>query len=277
VDWPNATLHDQRSGVTIAPGRLTVLAAAQPDTTAAIADRLGRYLPRDSEPVSEDLGEVSGRRARAAARAERQARRARLVSRDEHTARAPWQVTADDIDLSDLPLDEVREHVLVSDAASQVFAGTLQELIDPHGRMSREQAERVIRVAAAEDVHLTFADGWQGRIDERGRGLSGGQRQRLVLARALGIDPDVLILVEPTSAVDAHTEAAIATRLAEYRRGRTTVVVSASPLLLRTADRVVFIEDGEVSAVGTHEDLAEHHLGYRRTVLRAFDEEPSDV
>ncbi|NLT29012.1 MAG: ABC transporter ATP-binding protein, partial [Propionibacterium sp.] len=168
VDWPNATLHDQRSGVTIAPGRLTVLAAAQPDTTAAIADRLGRYLPRDSEPVSEDLGEVSGRKARATARAERQARRARLVSRDEHTARTPWQVTADDIDLSRLPLDEVREHILVSDAASQVFAGALQELIDPHGRMSREQAERVIRVAAAEDVHLTFADGWQGRIDERG-------------------------------------------------------------------------------------------------------------
>ena len=61
--------------------------------------------------------------------------------------------------------------------------------------------------------------GWQGVIDERGRGLSGGQRQRLVLARALAADPEILVLVEPTSAVDAHTEAMIAARLAEHRRG----------------------------------------------------------
>ncbi|MGJ3508219.1 ABC transporter transmembrane domain-containing protein [Enemella sp. A6] len=277
VDWPNATLHDHRSGVTITPGQLTVLAAAQPDSTAAIADRLGRYLSRDSDPVGEDLGEVTGRRARAAARAERRARRQRLIDRDEDAAKGRWQVTADGIDLSDVPLAEVREHVLVSDAASQVFAGTLQELIDPHGRLSRAEAEEVIRVAAAEDVHLTLAEGWQGRIDERGRGLSGGQRQRLVLARALGIDPDVLILVEPTSAVDAHTEAAIAERLAYFRRDRTTVVVSASPLVLRHADRVVFIEDGEVCGVGTHDELAEGHDLYRRTVLRAFDEEVTDA
>ena len=140
-----------------------------------------------------------------------------------------------------MPIAAVREKILVSDSASQVFAGTLQEAIDPHGRLTREQAEAVLYTAAAEDVFEALAGGWQGRLDEKGRGLSGGQRQRLVLARALALDPDVLVLVEPTSAVDAHTEAMIAERLAAHRRGRTTVVTTGSPLLLHYADRVAFL------------------------------------
>jgi ABC-type antimicrobial peptide transport system ATPase subunit len=90
-------------------------------------------------------------------------------------------------------------------------------------------------------VFLAMDGGWQGRLDEKGRGLSGGQRQRVVLARALAREPEVLIMVEPTSAVDAHTEAMIAERLAEYRRGRTTIVTTGSPLLLHHADRVAFL------------------------------------
>ncbi len=92
-------------------------------------------------------------------------------------------------------------------------------------------------------------------IDERGRSFSGGQRQRLSLTRALLADAEILVLVEPTSAVDAHTEARIALRLRDARAGRTTVVVTASPLMLDRADRVVLVEDGRVSAQGSHREL----------------------
>ena len=114
--------------------------------------------------------------------------------------------------------------------------------------------------------------GWQGVIDERGRGLSGGQRQRLVLARALAADPEILVLVEPTSAVDAHTEALIAARLAEHRRRRTTIAMTVSPLMLHHADQVAFLQDGAVADVGTHEELLARNAGYRHVVVRALDD-----
>ena len=98
-------------------------------------------------------------------------------------------------------------------------------------------------------------------MEERGRSLSGGQRQRLVLARALLAEAEILILVEPTSAVDAHTEARIAQRLHEARRGRTTVVMTGSPLVLDQADRVVLIVDGRVAATGTHRELLRSSAG----------------
>ena len=105
-------------------------------------------------------------------------------------------------------------------------------------------------------------------MEERGRSFSGGQRQRLVLARALLADAEIIVLVEPTSAVDAHTEARIARRLHEARRGRTTVVMTASPLVLDQADRVVFIADGRVAAEGTHRELLQSSPVYRFAVTR---------
>ncbi|MGI9111531.1 MAG: ATP-binding cassette domain-containing protein, partial [Gaiellaceae bacterium] len=110
--------------------------------------------------------------------------------------------------------------------------------------------------------------GLDGNVEERGRSFSGGQRQRVVLARALLSDAEILVLVEPTSAVDAHTEARIARRLREARAGRTTVVVSASPLVLDQADRVVFVEGGRVTASGAHRELLQSVPAYRATVTR---------
>ncbi len=91
-------------------------------------------------------------------------------------------------------------------------------------------------------------------LGEEGRSLSGGQRQRVALARALATDAPILVLHEPTTAVDAATEHRIAVGLRSFRAGRSTVVVTASATLLAAADRVVLVHDGEVVATGTHDD-----------------------
>jgi len=265
-------LHDQESGFAAQPGEFTIVVSAVPDDSAALADRLGRYLPSDHEPVSLEVAD--GLKGRAARRARKRQRleQARLVERDQQLAGQKWGVSLGTVDLADVPIDQVRDRIVVSDTASQVFAGTLQSVLDPHGRLSLSEAETALRVAAAEDVFAGMYGGWQGRIDERGRGLSGGQRQRVVLARALGLDPKILILIEPTSAVDAHTEALIAERLVTHRRGKTTIVTTASPLLLHHADRVAFLLHKKITAYGTHEELLQSNADYRRTVARALDE-----
>lgn len=195
-----------------------------------------------------------------------------MAERDEELAGRDWGVRLGGVDLAEARLDDVRSQILVSDTGSQLFAGTLQDAIDPHGRLTRAQAELALRVASAEDVYDALPEGWQGQLEERGRGLSGGQRQRVVLARALAADPPVLVLVEPTSAVDAHTEARIAERISELRRGRTTVVTTVSPLWLHHADHVVLLHDGTVIAEGAHAELLAEHREYRHVVARGLDE-----
>ena len=276
-------LVDEETGFVAHEGQLTIVVSAVPEDTSALADRLGRYLSTDVEPISQDIGEgVKGRAARRA-RAEREAERARIAARDEERARQRWGVTLGGVDLSEARLTDVRGRILVSDSGSQLFAGTLQDAVDPHGRLDRHQAEDALRVANAEDVYDALPGGWQGQLDERGRGLSGGQRQRVVLARAIAAEAPVLVLVEPTSAVDAHTEARIAERVADVRRGRTTVVTTVSPLWLHHADRIVLVQDNQAIAEGTHEDLLLDSPDYRRVVTRAMDfdgqpvESPADV
>ena len=269
----SAALHDSASGLTVEPGRLTVVVSAVPEQSAALADRLGRYLPADTEPVPAEGEEGARGRAARQARAARALERARIAALDEERAGHDWGVTLGGVDLARAGLDDVRRQVLVSDTGSQLFAGTLQDAVDPHGRLTREQAEHALRVANAEDVYDALPEGWQGELDERGRGLSGGQRQRVVLARAVAADPPVLVLVEPTSAVDAHTEARIAERVAVTRSGRTTVVMTVSPLWLHHADHVVLLHDGTVVAEGAHADLLAGNDDYRRVVARAHDDE----
>lgn len=269
----SAALHDSASGLTVEPGRLTVVVSAVPEQSAALADRLGRYLPADTEPVPAEGEEGARGQAARQARAARALERARIAALDEERAGSDWGVTLGGVDLARAGLDDVRRQVLVSDTGSQLFAGTLQDAVDPHGRLSREQAEHALRVANAEDVYDALPEGWQGELDERGRGLSGGQRQRVVLARAIAADPPVLVLVEPTSAVDAHTEARIAERVAVTRSGRTTVVMTGSPLWLHHADHVVLLHDGTVVAEGAHADLLAGNDDYRRVVARALDDE----
>jgi ABC-type multidrug transport system fused ATPase/permease subunit len=174
------------------------------------------------------------------------------------------------VPLAHLPTETVRRRIVVSEADPVLFSGTLRSELDPWGRVDGddEQLHAAIAVANAEDVVETLPEGLDANVEERGRSFSGGQRQRLVLARALLSDAEVLVLVEPTSAVDAHTEARIALRLREARAGKTTVVITASPLMLDQADRVVLVEDGRVVAEGTHRELLRTSDAYRWTVTR---------
>ncbi|WBQ06518.1 ABC transporter ATP-binding protein [Kribbella sp. CA-293567] len=168
---------------------------------------------------------------------------------------------------------DVRTRILVSDTGSQLFTGTLRHELDPDRQRSDEELLSAIRTASAEDVLVALTDGLDSAVEEKGRSFSGGQRQRLVLVRALLADPSVLVLVEPTSAVDAHTEARIADRLREHRAGRSTVVLTSSPLLLDRVDEVIFVAAGHVVAVGKHHDLLENEARYHRTVTRQTEDE----
>jgi energy-coupling factor transporter ATP-binding protein EcfA2 len=265
-------IRDQASGFVGQPGRLTMVVSGLPAEAAALADRLGRYLPTDSEPPGVEIDEdVKGRAARRE-RARQRREREELAIRDHELAQRSSGVALGSVDLSDAALADVRDMILVSDTNSQLFAGTLQEAIDPQDRLSLDEAETAVHVAAAEDVFEALPGGWQGELEERARGLSGGQRQRIVLARALAMDPEILILVEPTSAVDAHTEALIASRLAAHRAGRTTIVMSASPLLLHHADEVALLKDGKIIATGSHESLLGDNADYRAVVARTFED-----
>jgi len=270
---PRPRLVDAASGVTVEPGRFLAVVSAVPDDSAALADRLGRYLPTEQheETDSDDEERLSRREARRR-REIRDAERAAAARADSAFGAGDWGVTADGVDYRRLRLASLRERVVVSDTGSQLFAGTLQDVVDPWGTHTRAQAEEALHAAAAEDVFAAMPDGWQSRVDELGRGLSGGQRQRVVLARALLLDPEVLVLVEPTSAVDAHTEAAIAERLVEHRTGRTTVVMTASPLILHHADVVSLLVDGREVARGTHADLLAVPA-YRQVVGRGMEED----
>ncbi|PWR05596.1 multidrug ABC transporter permease [Micromonospora acroterricola] len=172
------------------------------------------------------------------------------------------------VPLRSLALTTVRARILVADNDAHLFTGRLRTELDPHDRDDDDVLTEALVAASATDIVEALPDGLDSLVAERGREFSGGQRQRLRLARALVADPETLLLVEPTSAVDAHTEARIAQRLGAARAGRTTLVCTTSPLVLSRADRVIFVEDGKVVAEGTHAELLDGEPRYRATVSR---------
>ena len=194
---------------------------------------------------------------------------AEAVSIADRLGRYAEGATLDGVPLGDFALADVRERILVADNDARLFSGPLRDDLDPAdtGRIADG-----LHAAAAADIVEALPDGLASEVDERGRSFSGGQQQRLRLVRALVADPEILILVEPTSAVDAHTEARIAGRLRAARAGRTTVICTSSPLVLDRVDRVLYVVDGLVVAGGRHHDLLAGEPGYARTVLR--EDEP---
>lgn len=167
---------------------------------------------------------------------------------------------------------ELRARILVAEHDSHLFAGTLREVLRCRDGSSASQLAAAIHTASADDIVDSLPGGLDASVEARGRNLSGGQRQRVRLAQHLLAEPDVLVLVDPTSAVDSHTEARIADRLHAHRAGRTTVVLATSPLLLGRTDLVVHLRDGRVAATGTHEELMATEPGYRALVAREASE-----
>ncbi|MEU0597224.1 ABC transporter ATP-binding protein [Streptomyces sp. NPDC006393] len=233
-------LYDPVTGLRVPAGLLTAVVCGDPDAAGRLADRLGGHPAEPGPGASVLLGGVP---------------------------------------LDELPLDTARAAVLVQDKDPVLLSGSLRDLLDVPSS-GDVRADEALAAAQCADVLDALAqaspvagDPMDVRITERGRSLSGGQRQRLALARSLITDPEVLVLDEPTSAVDSHTEARIAEGLRALRTGRTTVVLTSSPLLLDRADRVVLVHEGTAAAVGVHRDLVRTEPRYRAVVTRETDEE----
>ncbi|MDA1366952.1 ABC transporter transmembrane domain-containing protein [Glycomyces algeriensis] len=261
------TLRDPESGLEIEPGRLTVIVSAEAKPAEAAMERLARYREAGPEPGTEAELRAATERSSGADRgaatawgsAAARVSGAERSSGADRGAATAWGSAAarvssaewGDVKLADLTLDEVRERVLLL-RDDYLFAQTLGETL----RVDEERALAAISAAGAGDVHSSLGSSMDGEVHNAGRNLSGGQRQRLRLARALAADAEVLLAVEPTSAVDAHTESLIAERVAAARAGRTTAVVTASPLWLARADAVAWLVDGKVRATGSHAELS---------------------
>lgn len=238
AETPAGDLYDPETGLCASSGLLTAVVCGDPDAAGRLAERLGGHAAE--EGTSALLGGVP---------------------------------------LDELPLDSARTAVLVQDKDPVLLSGTLRELldvpasgaVDPGAALEAAQCQDVL--AALVQGSLGAEDPMDARITERGRSLSGGQRQRLALARSLVTDPEVLVLDEPTSAVDSHTEARVAEGVRGLRSGRTTVVFTSSPLLLDRADRVVFLHEGTVVAVGGHRELVRTEPRYRAVVTRETEGE----
>ncbi|MER5427961.1 ABC transporter ATP-binding protein [Streptomyces sp. NPDC002588] len=238
ADLPSGDLYDPATGLRAPAARLTAVVCGDPDAAGRLAERLGGHPPQDGTSV-----------------------------------------LLDGVPLDELPLDSARTAVLVQDKDPVLLSGSLRDLLDVPSSGTVDAAA-ALAAAQCGDVlealvqgSLEADDPMDARITERGRSLSGGQRQRLALARSLVTDPEVLVLDEPTSAVDSHTEARIAEGVRELRAGRTTVVFTSSPLLLDRADRVALVDDGEVVAVGNHRELLHTEPRYRAVVTRETDDE----
>ncbi|THC44440.1 ABC transporter ATP-binding protein [Streptomyces sp. A1499] len=169
-------------------------------------------------------------------------------------------------ELPALSVEAVREHLLVNPYDGEIFAGTLRSNIDPSGASG--MVPEAVEASMLTDVVALHREGLDHGVRDRGANLSGGQRQRLSLARALAADTDVLVLHDPTTAVDAVTEQLIARNVAKLRRGRTTLVLTSSPALLDAADRVLVLDDGVITAEDTHRNLLATNEDYCAAVAR---------
>jgi ATP-binding cassette subfamily B protein len=183
------------------------------------------------------------------------------------------RVLVDGHDVRQLDLDDLRRNVGLVFQESFLFSNTVAANIAfGHPHATREEIERAAKIAAAHEFIVKLPKGYDTLLGEGGKDLSGGQRQRLAIARALLLDPAILLLDDPTAAVDPETEREILEAIENAMRGRTTFIVANRVSTLRRANRIIVLEDGRIVQVGTHDDLMGREGAYRRTAEVQFAE-----
>ena len=174
------------------------------------------------------------------------------------------RVLVDEIDVRDYALTTLRRAIGVISQDPFLFSATVRENIAfGRGELPDDEVERFARAAQAHEFIERLPDGYDTVIGERGITLSGGQRQRLAIARALAVDPRILILDDATASVDATTEAQVRVGLRAAMRGRTTLIIAHRLSTIALADEIVVLDGGRVAARGTHDELVKTSPVYR--------------
>jgi ABC-type multidrug transport system fused ATPase/permease subunit len=174
------------------------------------------------------------------------------------------RVLVDGVDVRDVTLHSLRRAIGVIPQDPFLFSTTVRENITfGAAGLGDDEVVRIARLAQAHEFVERLPDGYDTVIGERGITLSGGQRQRLAIARAIAVDPRILILDDATASVDATTEAKIRLGLREAMRGRTTLIIAHRLSTISLADEIVVLDRGRIAARGTHDELLQTSQVYR--------------
>ncbi|MGZ4168558.1 MAG: ABC transporter ATP-binding protein, partial [Solirubrobacteraceae bacterium] len=183
-------------------------------------------------------------------------------------------VCIDGADVRSVRVASLRQAIAVVNDDPFLFSATVHDNIAyAHAEATREEVERAAIAAQAHEFISRLPDGYDTRVGERGLTLSGGQRQRIAIARAILADPRILILDDATSSVDTSTELEIKRALSGVLSGRTTFVIAHRLSTISLADRIVVLEDGQILADGTHDELLEQSELYREIVEKGLPDQ----
>ncbi len=189
------------------------------------------------------------------------------------------RVSLDGTDLRDLRLDDLRRQIGIVFQSNFLFSNTIAwNIAYGHPEATRDRIEQAARIACSHEFIMEFPDGYETILGESGLNLSGGQRQRLAIARAILMEPPILLLDDPTASIDSETEHEILEAINRAIEGRTTFIVAHRLSTLARADRIVVLKDGRVDQVGTHSDLMKHPGPYRHAIdVQSIDAESLEL